>query len=142
MVFWVWSAFSINLLGGKVKFLAQLPSLDIPLFSSGRLHLCLNIKDWKECHSELGAEPQMLDRCGAANTFRHISGGRDVYLLGVFDGRVSTLAHEAAHIVFDICRSVGVEVEAGKANETFCYLLDVIVSFASEHMKEPTDATL
>ena len=82
----------------------------------------------------------MFDRRGAANTFRHTGGGKDIYLLGVFDGRVSTLAHEAAHIVFDICRTVGVEIEAGRANETFCYLLDAIVSFASEHMKEPTAA--
>ena len=125
-----------------MKLLTRLPSLDIPLFNSGRLYLCLNAEDWKECHSELGAEPQMLDRCGVANTFRHTSGGKDIYLLGVFDGRVSTLAHEAAHIVFDICRSVGVEVEAGKANETFCYLLDAIVSFASEYIKEPTGASL
>lgn len=125
-----------------MKSLKHLPRLDIPLFNSGCLYLCLNSEGWRECHLELGVEPQMLDRRGAANTFRHTGGGKDIYLLGVFDGKASTLAHEAAHIVFDICRSVGVEVEPGKANETFCYLLDAIVSFASEHMKEPTNATL
>ena len=125
-----------------MESLTRLPNLEIPLFNSGRLYLCLNTEDWKESHLELGVEPQFLDRRGAANTFRHTGGGKDIYLLGVFDGRVSTLAHEAAHIVFDICRSVGIEVEAGKANETFCYLLDAIVSFASDHMSGPTSTAL
>ncbi len=118
--------------------LDQLPKLEVPLFRSGAVYICRTVEQWTQAHEALGAEPKMMGRAGAANTFRHLSGGQDVYLLGIFDGRSSTLAHEAAHIVFDICHSVGVEVEGGKANEPFCYLLDAIVGFADQILNEPT----
>ncbi len=118
--------------------LNQLPKLEVPLFQSGLVYVCRTPEEWAAAHEGLGAERYMTDRRGAANTFRHLSGGQDIHLLGIFDGSPSTLAHEAAHIVFDICHSVGVEVKGGRANETFCYLLDAIVAFAAQKLKEPT----
>lgn len=113
----------------------QLPSFEVPLFQCGLVYLCLSREDWENAHSEMSSNAQMLDRQGAANTFRNLNGGHDIYLLGVFDGNPSTLAHEAAHIVFDICGSVGVDVVIGEANETFCYLLEAIVEFAMKKIK-------
>ena len=41
---------------------------------------------------------------------------------GVFNGKArSTIAHECSSQAFDICPSrVGVDVEPGRANETYC----------------------
>lgn len=123
-----------------MTILEQLPNLEVPLFRSGLVYICRTTDEWVTAHEALGAEPLMMERRGAANTFRSISGGQDIHLLGVFDASPSSLAHEAAHIVFDICHSAGIEVEAGKANETFCYLLDAIVEFAIQELEEPTTA--
>lgn len=112
----------------------SLPCLEVPLFKSGNIYICVTLDEWEAAHNELGAEPKMLGRSGAANTFRELNGGQDIYLIGAFDGKPSTLAHEVAHIVFDICHFVGIEVESGKANETFCYLLDTIVEFAYPYL--------
>lgn len=117
--------------------LEQFPKLEVPLFQSGFVYVCRTREEWGVAHEKLGVEASMADRRGAANTFRHLSGGQDVHLLGVFDSSASTLAHEAAHIVFDICHIVGIDINSGGANETFCYLLDAIVAFASQNLKEP-----
>lgn len=116
--------------------LATLPLFDVPLFENSRIYLCRNKTQWQEAHQYLGATADKLDRKGATNTFQSLSGKKDVHLLGVFDGTMSTLAHEAAHITFDICHLAGVEVETGKANETFCYLLDSIMRFAEPYVKQ------
>ncbi|OOH91875.1 hypothetical protein BMT54_01835 [Pasteurellaceae bacterium 15-036681] len=113
----------------------RLPKMVVPLFDNSLIYLCLSKDEWCKAHQYFGVEADKLDRRGAANTFRSMSGQQDIHLLGVFDGRVSTLAHEAAHIVFDICHLVGVEVESGKANETFCYLLDKICQFSEPYLK-------
>lgn len=118
-----------------MSVLSKLPSFEVPLFQCGLVYLCLNHEDWARAHNEMDSDAQMLDRQGAANTFRNLDGGYDIYLLGVFDNNPSTLAHEAAHIVFDICSSVGIDVDRGRANETFCYLLEAIVEFAMKEIK-------
>lgn len=57
--------------------------------------------------------------------------GSNVFLIGVFDGHGSTLAHEAAHIAFFLLKLVGVPVEPGEPNEAYCYLLaDIYEAFA------------
>lgn len=113
----------------------RLPRLEIPLFQCGFIYLCQNHQDWELAHEEMGSPAALMDRRGGSNAFRNLSGGQDIYILGIFDGSAATAAHEAAHIVFDICHSVGVSVECGKANETFCYLLDAIVEFAYQKLK-------
>lgn len=115
--------------------LSALPQFKLPLFSGHSVYLCVNKEEWEAAHLSLGVEAKMLDRKGTANSFQSLSGQDDVHLLGVFDGKTSTLAHEAAHIVFDICHLIGVDVQAGKANETFCYLLDHIMQFAEPYIK-------
>lgn len=115
--------------------IGTLPYIEVPLFQSGLVYLCQTPDQWEKAHEELGATATMIQRRGAANTFRSLTGGKDIHLLGVFDGTAATLAHEAAHIVFDVCHSVGINVEPGMANETFCYLLDTLVEFGAAYMK-------
>lgn len=113
----------------------SLPKYHVPLFEGRYVYLCLTKDDWINAHQYVGATAKNLDRRGAANSFHSLSGDEDIHLLGVFDGQTSTLAHEAAHLVFDICHLVGVEVEVGRSNETFCYLLDSIIRFAEPYIK-------
>lgn len=114
--------------------MVKAPMMPVPLFESGKIYFCSTRGKWKEAHEALGAVAKMLDRRGAANTFRATDGSPDIYLLGVFDHSVATLAHESAHLVFDICEAVGIDVERGRANETFCHLLDKIVEFGSQYL--------
>ncbi|EFF2366490.1 hypothetical protein F9L31_19480 [Escherichia coli] len=51
--------------------------------------------------------------------------------------QLSTIAHECAHMAFDICSRVGVDVEPGRANETYCYLMSRLVEFCERHIKKP-----
>lgn len=108
----------------------DLPKMPIPLFDNGHVFLCTTKKQWQLAHEYLNSEVKFIDRGGCSNSFINKSNGLDIYLLGWFDRKTSTLAHEAAHIALDICYTVGVDVIAGKANETLCYLIDNIVSFA------------
>lgn len=117
----------------RPKGFPHLPALPVPLFACGHIYLCRSREEWVAAHKALGSEAQMLDRMGAANTF-HGNGAPDIYLLGVFADAPDVLAHEAAHLVFDICGRVGVRVAAGEANETFCYLLGAVVAFAAAEL--------
>ncbi|QPB42217.1 hypothetical protein [Rodentibacter haemolyticus] len=117
----------------------ELPKFDVPLFDGRCIYLCRSKDEWVNAHQFFGITAEKLDRKGAANTFQSLSGQQDIHLLGVFDGQSSTLAHEAAHIIFDICHLVGIDVETSKANETFCYLLDSVMRFAEPYIKKPAE---
>ena len=112
--------------------LDNLPSALIPLFKSGKVYVCKNKQAWPDAHQTLGVIPKLLDRCGGANTFKNSETGQTIHLLGWFDGNLSTLVHEAAHLVFDICADVGIDIQVGKANETYCYLLDWMIGFVEK----------
>lgn len=117
----------------------ELPGIPVPLFDSADVYFCFSREDWENAHNSLGSNSACQDRRGAANTFRSLNRQRDIHLVGVFDGRCSTLAHECAHIIFDICDHAGVRVVTGEANETFCYLLDALFAFGEKHLKTGTE---
>lgn len=56
------------------------------------------------------------------------------FMVGVFDGRNSTLVHELAHCCFFLLEHVGVPVKRGQANESFCYLLDHLYDAFAPHL--------
>lgn len=58
-----------------------------------------------------------------------------IHLVGIFDGRRSTLVHELAHASFRILDRVGIETPADSKNEAFCYLLDTLYDFCEPHIK-------
>lgn len=72
---------------------------------------------------------------GASHTMSSENGV--LHVIGVFNGKLSTIAHECAHMAFDICSRVGVDVEPGRANETYCYLMSRLVEFCERHIKKP-----
>lgn len=67
----------------------------------------------------------------------HLQPGQLVVTAADLGLQLSTIAHECAHMAFDICSRVGVDVEPGRANETYCYLMSRLVEFCERHIKKP-----
>ncbi|HHU7963203.1 TPA: hypothetical protein ACUKG2_004772, partial [Escherichia coli] len=90
---------------------------------------------WQRLHQKLGVDVHDSDANGASHTMSSENGV--LHVIGVFNGKLSTIAHECAHMAFDICSRVGVDVEPGRANETYCYLMSRLVEFCERHIKKP-----
>lgn len=50
-----------------------------------------------------------------------------LHVVGVFDGSVTTLAHELAHVCIKVLGSVGIPIEQ-RTSEAFCYLLEDLMA--------------
>lgn len=109
------------------KILRGYPSMRVPLFESGYIVFCDSLDKWVDLHNRLG----VYAGDGEANGMSHTvsNDGYVIHIIGLFNGKSSTLAHECAHMAFDICHRVGVNVEAGAENETFCHLVSRMVEF-------------
>lgn len=97
-------------------------SFPIPLFG-GQLVVCRSRAEWRYAMLHFGADDGSDSMAGLATSFRRQQDGCRSYVVGVFDGSVGTLSHELGHAIFYLLGDVGVEVTAGRTNETFCYLL-------------------
>lgn len=106
----------------KIKW-PKVPRFFVPLFHCANVYLCRSKEEWVQAESALGvplADISMLN--GICQHFVNEAAGENLYLIGVFDNRISTLVHECAHATFYCCHDVGVTVDTGEANETYCYL--------------------
>lgn len=83
--------------------------------SEEKWHDTMHYLTAKDSDGDLGAGRATQLECGEF--------GR-IYLVGVFDGSLAALVHECSHVMFYILDYVGVEIERGAANETFCYGID------------------
>lgn len=113
----------------------KIHKMKVPLFENGVIAFCPSIQHWEDLHRRLKVDGGEELTKGASRTLRHKAHGT-LYVIGVFNGKQSTLAHECAHIAFDICSDVGVNAAPGEANETFCYLMSRLVEFCSENMEK------
>ncbi|ECD4706751.1 hypothetical protein E1C95_09145 [Salmonella enterica subsp. enterica serovar Bonariensis] len=121
----------------KVKW-PKLPRYLIPLFQCANVYLCRSRGEWYQASEALGCQRGDVDMLsGATQTYCNAETGEALYLLGVFDGELSTLAHECAHIAFYVCRDTGVVVHEEGANETYCYLVGGLFKFGEGHLKKP-----
>lgn len=115
----------------------KLPKMRVPLFECGDIYFCKTKEEWEKVFQFLNLQSDISPEVvGLATSFKSNAGHR-VYLIGVFDQSISTLAHESAHIAFDICHDVGVNVLPENANEIFCYLLTRLVEFGELHIRKP-----
>lgn len=101
--------------------IGNVPKMLVPLFESGTIVFCRDFPEWQRLHQKLGVDVHDSDANGASHTMSSENGV--LHVIGVFNGKLSTIAHECAHMAFDICSRVGVDVEPGRANETYCYLM-------------------
>lgn len=112
------------------------PGYTIPLFDSANVYLCTNRDQWSKCDVFLGGSGE--DRpfnSGLATNYENAEHGERVYMIGVFDGQLSTLVHECAHVCFYACSDVGVTTNPSDANETYCYMLDRMFSHFAPYIK-------
>lgn len=118
-----------------ISTLKDFPHIEVPLFCCGEIVFCNGWQMWSAIHDLLDADPGSELCNGASRTFSSNEGV--LHIIGLFNGENSTLAHECAHMAFDICSRVGVDIEQGGANETFCHLVSRLVHFCEQQMKKP-----
>lgn len=115
----------------------KLPRFFIPLFHTANIYLCRSKEEWLAAELALGVPLSDVSfNNGRCRHFSDDETGENLYLVGVFDGNISTLVHECAHATFYCCNDVGVTIDTGAANETYCYLIDRMVSEFLPHMKQ------
>lgn len=117
------------------KITSGFNTMKVPLFECGEVVFCQNWHEWEILHRRLGVDGGMQFGNGASRSLSSQKG--TLFIIGVFNNELSTLAHECAHIAFDICNRAGVVAEPGRANETFCHLVSRLVSFGVSKMKKP-----
>lgn len=126
-------------MGKKIKPEDKWPKLEsylVPLFQSSWVYLCTSREDWLQAHRNLKAEPNNVNKiAGCVRHFHDGITGENMYLVGVFDGKVSTLVHECAHACFYVCNDVGVRVDTAERNETYCYMIERMVDRFMPHVK-------
>ena len=107
----------------------KLPCYTIPLFESANVYLAKTREEFiqadKFCGGNIGERPFST---GLASSYENEEDAERIYLIGVFDKQLSTLAHECAHVCFYVCSDVGVTTNPEDANETYCYMLDRMFS--------------
>lgn len=97
----------------------------VPIYG-GRVVLIRSLKVWTQCVDYL-AGPRKEMPAGYGGAHQHfVAPGSSVYLVGVFDGRKTTLVHELAHCAFAVMDHVGIPVAPDCRNEAYCYLLDTL----------------
>lgn len=114
----------------------KLQSYMVPLFQSSWIYLCTTKEEWNQAHRNLKADPNNTGRLvGCVRNFRDDVTGENMYLVGVFDGKLSTLVHECAHACFYVCSDVGIKIDPAERNETYCYMLDRMFDRFAPHIK-------
>lgn len=91
--------------------------LDIPIYG-GTVLFYTSREAYAKAHakrSDREFDPAICD--GVCSDFSGM-----IYMIGVFDGRLSTLVHETAHAAFKILRDVNVPVGADGNQEAFCFM--------------------
>lgn len=97
---------------------------EIPIFH-GHIVFTTSQENFNKACVEFGGDEEDLgNSSGATRTWSlaHPVDGRNVYIIGVFNQKLTTLAHEITHLIFNIHRDCGIEIITGGANETFAYL--------------------
>lgn len=115
----------------------KLPRYLVPLFECANVYLCRSKEEWMQAEACIGVTPANLSTSvGRCRQFVNDTTGENLYLIGVFDNRLTTLVHECAHATFYCCSDVGVSVQTDQPNETYCYLLDRMFSHFQPHIKQ------
>lgn len=100
--------------------------LILPIYDR-KVVLCRTIEEWDKVGKKHGEEPYTSrNLCGLSTVYRP-KGKDPVYVCGVFDDSISTLAHELAHATFYILGDIGIPVKAGKNNEDFTWMLGYLM---------------
>lgn len=103
----------------------------IPIYG-GYLAVCRSRSLYSRCATELGDTRAQIkydiDGVGCAKDFPR-QDKAPIYLIGLFDQEIGTIAHEAGHIVFKVLRRAGIPITQHN-DEVFCHLLDEILTMS------------
>ncbi|QHJ84919.1 MAG: hypothetical protein [Bacteriophage sp.] len=116
---------------------------NIPLFDFGKIYLVTTHEDWIKLCASFGCDDDVTSCDNAAGASLQITNNdSEAFLIGVFDGDLSTLVHEAAHTTFKILAAVNVSTDANEKNETFCYMIDTIFAKFLQYVQNREDIFL
>ncbi|HGX1767236.1 TPA: hypothetical protein ACNR26_003897 [Escherichia coli] len=74
--------------------IGNVPKMLVPLFESGTIVFCRDFPEWQRLHQKLGVDVHDSDANGASHTMSSENGV--LHVIGVFNGKLSTIAHECA----------------------------------------------
>jgi hypothetical protein len=115
----------------------KLPSYLVPLFQCATIYLCRSKQEYIDAMKAIGCSADGISlNNGLCRHFVNDSSSENFYIVGVFDGKLSTLVHECAHATFFCCSDAGVDIDASKANETYCYILDRMFTHFAPFLQE------
>ncbi len=102
-------------------------SFPVPLYG-GRVLLCLAREAYNKASVQLDAgECKGIDACSGLSNRHAENGNKSVYLIGVFDGKQSTMVHELVHTTFAVLAHAEVPISR-RNDEAFAYLMDTLFS--------------
>lgn len=73
-----------------------------------------------------GVETKTAHCDGKFHYLERDDGGERIFIVGVFNGKASTLTHEMAHVALTVCELAGIN-PCESVGEPFCYLLSAMV---------------
>ncbi|WP_145579771.1 hypothetical protein [Yersinia vastinensis] len=111
------------------------PKYSVPLFNCAEIVLLREKEEAIEYLYRLGLSFDLNGFNGFAYS-HHREGKTPIMIIAVFVHEPQILAHEACHTAFDICNHVGVPTPNDGMNETFCYLVQQIVSAFLPYLKQ------
>lgn len=79
---------------------------------------------------------QFLEDCAGCAVY-DISGKPYTYIIGVFDEKYGTLAHEMQHLVFYVAKRVNLIIDLDTPNEHITYLNGEVTEEAMQKVYEP-----
>ncbi|MDN7541966.1 hypothetical protein [Burkholderia cenocepacia] len=102
--------------------------IPIPLYG-GEVVLCRTRKEWDAVADKLGVSPDdTAFALGITHALESTDGGR-IYMIGVFDGAIPTLAHELLHAAIATLDHVGIPINSD-TDEALTYLFDHLLAAA------------
>lgn len=114
---------------------------EVPLYGSC-VYFVQSLADYNLCMDFYKMKHSKDDCVGKVQWCVNKKDGTTFFMLGVFDGKPSTLVHELAHLTFFVLAHVGVPVKEGKPNEAYCYLLDSLYdAFLPGLIPAPTETS-
>lgn len=99
--------------------------IEVPLFNVGKVEFITSYAEAQQRVLDLGLTYSVHDSLGFVEYT--VLGSDGVLLLCVFDGKVTTLAHEVFHAAVRYLAYVGVPLVPDAANETHAYLIEYLM---------------
>lgn len=108
----------------------------VPLYNV-TVWLIRDRNDYSDALAVFGIEMQVEGKpAGLVDSLLGADDGRLQLLVGWFDGRRGTFAHEIAHAAFAVCKFVGIPTPCTEANEAYCYIVGWLTDALDEKIDE------